>query len=142
MFNSRRFREKVQKETKKITRWVYGKRKGDDDDDDEVDHNDSRIYRDSEGNIIPIFKSAKNGTLNQVSEGTYDLKAPWEGGVRDELFTVRSSNDDIMHHCSFIFTETVNLQAAIFHHAPEIVNCFNHKQQKERVDSNKHWFIK
>ena len=34
------------------------------------------------------------GTLNQVSEGTYDLKGLWEDGVRDESPTARSSNDD------------------------------------------------
>ena len=94
MFNSRRFREKVEKEKKKIARGVHGKKKGYDDDDDELDNNDDKIYRDSEGNIIPTFKTARDGTLNQVSEGTYDLKGPWKGGVRDELPTARSSDDD------------------------------------------------
>ena len=70
-FNSRRFREKVEREKKKIARGVYGRRRGD---DDALDNNDDRIYRDSEGNIIPTFKTARDGILNQVSEGTYDVK--------------------------------------------------------------------
>ena len=73
MFNSRRFREKVEKEKKKIARGVYGKKKGDDD-DDELDSNYDRIYRDIEGNIIPTFKNARDGILSQVLEGTYVLK--------------------------------------------------------------------
>ena len=45
-----------------------------------------------------------------------------------------------MHHYSFILTETfrLSIQAAIFHPAREIGNYINHRQQKERVDSNKH----
>ena len=92
MFNNRRFREKIEKEKKNIAWGVDGKKKGDD--DDELDNNDDRIYRDSEGNIIPTFKTARDGTLNQVTEGTYDLKGLWEDGVRDESPTARSSDDD------------------------------------------------
>ena len=93
MFNNRRFREKVEKEKKKIVREVYGKKKGDDD-NDELDNNDDRISGDSECNIIPTFKTARDGTLNQVSEGTYDLKGLWKGGVRDESPMAQSSDDD------------------------------------------------
>ena len=59
-----------------IERGVYCKKEGDD--DDELDNNGNRIYRDSEGNIIPTFKMGKGGTSNQVSEGAYDLKGLWE----------------------------------------------------------------
>ena len=67
--------KKLKKKRKKIARGIYGKKKDDDDDDDdELDNNDDRIYRGSEGKIIPTFKTAGDGTLNQVSEGTHDLK--------------------------------------------------------------------
>ena len=40
------------------------------------------------------MKTARGGTLNQVSEGTYNLKGHWEGSVGDGLPTARSSDDD------------------------------------------------
>ena len=86
--------EDLEKKLKKKRKRLHGeftvKKKGDND-DDELDNNDNR---DSKGNIIPTFKTARDCTLNQVSEGTYDLKELWEGGVRDELPTAQSSDDD------------------------------------------------
>ena len=42
--------------------------------------------------LSPLLKLL--GTVLQVSEGTCDLKGLWEGGVRDESPTARSSDDD------------------------------------------------
>ena len=82
--------KKLKKKRKRLRREFTVKKKGDND-DDELDNNDNR---DSKGNIIPTFKTARDCTLNQVSEGTYDLKELWEGGVRDELPTAQSLDDD------------------------------------------------
>ena len=44
-----------------------------DDDDDEFDDNDDRIYKDSEGNIIPFFKTNRDGSRNTLIDDGYDL---------------------------------------------------------------------
>ena len=82
--------KKLKNKRKRFSRGGWWK--GDDDDDDVLDNNDDRIYRDSQGNIIPTFKAARYGTLSQVLGGTYDVKGLWEGGVRDESPTTRSSD--------------------------------------------------
>ena len=45
----------------------------DDDDDDEFDDNDDRVYGDSEGKVIPSFKTCADGRVNNLLEGTYNL---------------------------------------------------------------------
>ena len=80
VLNSEQFREKVEREKGKI---LSGSKKrghdgkNDDDDDDEFDDNDDRVYRDSEGKVIPSFKTRADGTVNNLLKGTYDLNKLW-----------------------------------------------------------------
>ena len=59
------FRGKVEKEKKRL------RKKGGNDDDDEIDDNDDLIYKDSEGNVIPSFKTNRDGTQNTFIDDSY-----------------------------------------------------------------------
>ena len=69
------FPEKAEREKRKLEE---GKKKeGGDDAGVDFDDNDNPIYRDSEGNIIPVFKTPENGTVNNLLEGAFDLNNFW-----------------------------------------------------------------
>ena len=73
---SEQFREQFEREKGKI---LSGSKKTghdskNDDDDDEFDDNSNLVYRDSEGKVIPNFKTRADSTVNNLLEGPYDLK--------------------------------------------------------------------
>ena len=100
------FREKVEREKGKIL--SGSKKRGhdgkndddDDDDDDEFDDNDDRIYRDSEGKVIPTFQTLADGTVNNLLESTYDLTKLWGTIAKRNLntfLTLRIEMRQIVH---------------------------------------------
>ena len=70
----RQFREKVEREKRKLE--SHKKRRKIDDGDDFND-NDDPIYRDDVGNIIPAFKTKDDGTNNNLLDGALDLNNFW-----------------------------------------------------------------
>ena len=103
------FREKVERVKGKILsgskkRGHDGRNDDDDDDDDEFDGNDDRIYRDSEGKVIPTFQTLADGTVNNLLEGTIDLNKLWGAIVKRNLnysFDVKDRNeaDSTLNRC-------------------------------------------
>ena len=99
---SKQFREKVEREKRKIL--TGSKKKGhdgkNDDDDDEFDDNDDCVYRDSEGKLIPSSKHV------QTAQSITYLKVPTtltSCGVLiakrnlNTLLTMRIENRQIVH---------------------------------------------
>ena len=70
----RQFRQKVEREKRKLE---SDKKRRKIDDGDDFDDNDDPIYRDDEGNIIPIFKTKDDGTNNNLLDGALDLNNFW-----------------------------------------------------------------
>ena len=73
---SEQFREKVDRKKGKTlsgSKKSGNDGKNDDEDDDEFDDNDDRVYGDSEGKVIPSFKTRADGRVNNLLEGTYGI---------------------------------------------------------------------
>ena len=72
-------REQRQKKKKLRER---SKKKGgndsNDDDDDEFDDSYDSIYKNSEGNIVPSFKTNRDGSRNTLIDDSYDLNNFWK----------------------------------------------------------------
>ena len=69
------FREKVEREKRKLEK--KKKKKGGDDAGDDFDDNDNPVCRDSKGNIIPAFKTREDRTVNNLLDGAFDLSNFW-----------------------------------------------------------------
>ena len=70
----RQFREKVEREKRKLE---SDKKRRKIDGGDDFDDHDDPIYRDDEGNIIPTFKTKDDGTNNNLLDGALDLNNFW-----------------------------------------------------------------
>ena len=60
------------------------KKNGGDNVGDDFDDNDNPIYRNSEGNIIPAFKTREDRTVNNLLDGAFVLNNFWNSWDKND----------------------------------------------------------